>query len=72
MNDHFVGPQSARPLEAFKPQIDVKKGYFVLVRPADPKYLVWLGVVESNVDLDISSPNHKKVFIQYWAPKHQK
>ena len=71
-NDHFVGPQSARPLEAFKPQIDVKKGDFVLVRPADPEYPVCLGVVESDVDLDFSSPNHKKVFIQYWAPKHQK
>ena len=71
-NDHFVGPQSARPLEAFKPQIDVKKSDFGLVRPADPEYPVWLGVVESGVDLDFSSPNHKKVFIQYWAPKHQK
>ena len=26
LNNHFVGPQSARPQEAFRPQIDVKKG----------------------------------------------
>ena len=71
-NDHFVGTQSARPQEAFKPQIDVKKDDFVLVRPADPQYPIWLGVAESDVDLDFSSPNHKKVFIQYWAPKHRK
>ena len=71
-NDHFVGPQSARPLEAFRPHIDVRKGDFVLVRPADPEYPIWLGVAESDADLDSSSPNHKKVFIQYWAPKHRK
>ena len=71
-NNHYVGPQGGRPQEAFRPHIDVRKGDFVLVRPADPEYPVWLGVAESDVDVDSSSPNHKKIFIQYWAPKHRK
>ena len=49
LNNHFVGPQSARPQEAFRPQIDVRKGDFVLVRLADPKYPIWLGVAESQM-----------------------
>ena len=46
LNNQIVGPQSARPREAFKPHIDVRKGDFVLVRPADPEYPIWLGVAE--------------------------
>ena len=69
-NDHYVGPQLGRPQEGFRPDIDVRKGDFILVRPADPEYPIWLGVAESNVDVDISSPNHKNICIQYWAPKH--
>ena len=72
LNDHYVGPQSARPLEAFRPQIYVKKGDFILVRLADPEYPIWLGVVELEIELDSSSPNYKKFFIQYWAPNNQK
>ena len=53
LNNHFVGPQSARPREAFKPHIDVRKGDFVLVRPVDPEYPIWLGVAESDVDVDM-------------------
>ena len=71
-NDHYCGPSKQRPKDVFKPHIDVKKGDFVLVRPGDPEYPIWLGVAESDVDMDRSSSNYKRILIQYWAPKHRR
>lgn len=48
--------------------VDVKKGDFVLVRPSDPVYPIWLGVAKSEIDMDKRSHNFKKISIQYWAP----
>lgn len=68
-NNHYYGPANRRPKEAFKPTIDVKKGDFVLLRPSKPKkYPIWLAVASSDVDMDRSSSNYKKILIQYWAP----
>ena len=64
LNNHFFGPQSARPLEAFRHHIDVRKGDCILVGPRDLESSIWLGVAKSDTDLDSSYPNHKKVFIQ--------
>ena len=71
-NNHYCGPLRGRPKDVFKPHIDVRKGDFVLVRPGEPEYPIWLGVAESNVDEDRSSLNYKKILIQYWVPKNRK
>ena len=68
LNDHYCGPLSKRPKDAFQPMVDVKKGDFVLVRPADSIYPIWLGVAQSEVDTDKHSSNYKRICIQYWAP----
>ena len=48
--------------------VDIKEGDFVLVRPSDTIYPIWLGVAKSNVEMVEKSPNFKKVLLQYWAP----
>ncbi|MCO5584007.1 hypothetical protein L7F22_037926 [Adiantum nelumboides] len=68
LNDHYCGPLSKRPKDAFQPAVDVKKGDFVLVQPSDPIYPIWLGVAQSEVDMNMKSHNFKKIIIQYWAP----
>ncbi len=68
LNDHYCGPLSKRPKNAFQPMVDVRKGDFVLVRPSDPIYPIWLGVAESEIDMSKKSQNFKKISIQYWAP----
>lgn len=68
LNDHYCGPLSKRPKDAFQPMIDVKKDDFVLVQTADPIYPVWLGVAQSEVDTNKKSINYQKICIQYWAP----
>ena len=61
MNENFFGPQSERLLKTFRPQIDLNKGNFVLERPLNLEYPIWLGIEESNSVLDSSFPNHKKI-----------
>ena len=51
-NNHYCGPLRGRPKDVFKPHIDVRKGDFVLVRPGEPEYPIWLGVAELDVDED--------------------
>ena len=68
MNEHYCGPLRKQPKDAFQPMVHVKKGDFVLVRPSDPIYPIWLGVAQSEIDTNKKSSNFKKICIQYWAP----
>ena len=68
-NDHYCGPRGEKPREEFNPILDVKQGDFIMVYPDNIDiYLVWLAMVESEIDNNPTSPNYKKLLIQYWAP----
>ena len=68
-NDHFCGPQREKPREEFNPMVDVRQGDFLMLHPDDTNiYLVWLAMAISNIDIEPTSPNYKKLLIQYWAP----
>ena len=43
------------------------KDQFVLVRPHEKIYLIWLGSTLSDVDKNKGSPNYLKVLVKYWA-----
>ena len=66
LNDHFCGPQRDRPREEFDPMSDVHQGDFVMLVPSDTEiYPVWLAMALSDIDNDPTSPNYKKLLIQY-------
>ena len=49
--------------------LHVQKGNFIMLHPDDTNiYLVWLAMAESNIYDEPTSPNHKKLLIQYWGP----
>ena len=62
LDDHYCGPSRNKPM------VDVKKDDFFLICLVETIYLIWLSIVESHVEMDIKSENHKKVLLQYWAP----
>ena len=72
LDDHYCGPSSNKPMEEYMPKIDVKKNDFVLVRPSDNIYPIWLGVALSDVDGNNTSINYMKVKVHYWAPMCRK
>ena len=40
-----------------------------MLHPDDTNiYLVWLAMVELDIDDEPTSPNYKKILIQYWGP----
>ena len=68
-NDHFCGPQREKPREEFNPMVDVRQGDFLMLHPDDTNiYPIWLAMAISNIDIEPTSPNYKKLLIQYWAP----
>jgi len=68
LDGHYCGPSSKKPLDEYKPDIDVKMNDFILIRPCENIYPIWLGVAISDVDIDKSLDKYMKVKIQYWAP----
>ena len=49
--------------------IDIKQGDFVMQLPNDTNvYPIWLAVAASSINMDYTSPKHKKILLQYWAP----
>ena len=49
--------------------LHVQKGHFIMLHLDDTNiYLVWLAMVESNIDDEPTSSNRKKILIQYGGP----
>lgn len=63
MKEHYYGPLSKRPKDVFQPMVHVKKGDFMLGRPLDPIYPIWLGVAQSGMDINKKSNNFKMICI---------
>ena len=72
LEDHFCGPQNKRPKDAFQPLVDVTNGDFVLIRPSENIYPIWLGVAESDIETNHDSEHYNMILIQYWAPCSRK
>ena len=67
-DDDDCGPQKGKPKVAFKPHMDVYKDQFIVVRPHEKIYPIWLGLTLFDVDKNKGSPNYLKVLVNYWAP----
>ena len=59
-DEHHCGPSKGKPKVSFKPHMDVYKDQFILVRPHERIYPIWLGSTLSDVDKNKDSPNYMK------------
>lgn len=67
----YIGTVEGRPPPPFTAARDIRKGFFVFVRPGegceDP---IWLGKVMEHPQMNASLPNYESLKVRWWVPNN--
>lgn len=70
-DEPYIGTEEGRPPTPFTVVRDIRKGFFVFVRPGEGcEEPIWLGKVMENPQMNASLPNYKEFKVRWWVPNN--
>lgn len=70
-DEAYIGTADGRPPPPFTVVKDIRKGFFVFVRPGEGcSEPIWLGKVMEHPQLNASLPNFKEFKVRWWTPNN--
>lgn len=67
----YIGALDARPPPPYTVARDIRKGFFIFVRPAEGSpEPIWMGKVMEHPQMNPSLPNYQQIIVRWWTPNN--